>query len=255
MKPWLPSDAIQPAALAPVLSRILRDWSKHWFVTDEASAGAAFQDDWPAAQASTNWRSAGSCASIALNPTVQAAVGSAMLGCAIPHSPVQPRDREIIDCLATVCIDDLLKRVAQLSGEGDADVGPRSEPIDLDACNWWDVSFRSGKRAFKLALSSIAQIRIVKRELPAAPKPELKAVARGLGKQQIGLTADVGRSAIKLAELKDLGVGDIVLLDRLSTEPVDLLIDGFASPLGGMLESIDGQTCILLDSFKDQRNA
>jgi len=71
---------------------------------------------------------------------------------------------------------------------------------------------------------------------------------------KIEVTVDFGRCAIPLPELQGLGEGDVLVLDRSATGAVDLLIEGSASPLKGLLESIDGQTLVRLASSKEHRN-
>jgi flagellar motor switch/type III secretory pathway protein FliN len=253
-KPWLPSDATDPARLAGDIDRVLADWSKHWLKSDQASATPTFQDDWPGANVTAKYRSLPDVASAALTPNAQIAVASAMLGNTILHPSIQPKDRIVVESLAMSAIDDLLGRLAVLAGAKSADAKVAEDPIDLRECNVWDIVFRSGKRAFKLALSGEAQISILKRRLPAPRKPKMLSVKKGLSDQSIQLTVDFGRCAIPLTELQGLGAGDVLVLDNSATGPVDLLIEGSASPLKGVLESIDGQTLVRLASFKEHRD-
>jgi hypothetical protein len=254
-KAWLPSQATDPAEIRAMLDRVLADWSEHWFKTELASATPAFQDDWPDSKAANIWRSIGHTASIALTPNAQLVMVSAMLGCPAPHGPAQPNDRVITEGMASSAADDLLVRIAELAGEKHAEFKPTSGPLVFDDCQWWEISFRSGKRAFKLSLERNALVSIIKRQLAPADKPKLRTIKSALAGQSIELTAEVGRCSISLSDLQDLATGDVIVLDRSSKDPLDLLIDGFASPFGGKLETTDGQASIVLDNFKDYHNA
>jgi len=253
-KPWLPSDATDPARLAPDIDRILADWSKHWLKSDQVSATPSFQDDWPNANATARWRSLPGAASVALTYNAQIAIASAMLGNTVPVGSIQPKDRIVVEGLAVAAIDDLLGRVAVLEGVKDAPAKVIEGPVELSRSKTWEIVLRSGKRAFKLALSEETQIAIVKRRLPARKTPKMVPVKTGLADQSIEVTVDFGRCAIPLPELQGLGEGDVLVLDRSATGAVDLLIEGSASPLKGLLESIDGQTLVRLASSKEHRN-
>lgn len=250
-KPWLPDGATDPAHVAGLLEGALADWSRRWLKSEQAGAAPSFQDDWPGS-GPAKWRSIPGAASVALPSNAQTAIASAMLGCAIPPSSIQANDRTILEGLAVTAIDDLLMRLASLIGTTASK--PIDEPINLDDSQTWEVSFRSGKRAFKLALTKEAQVRIVKAHLAPAAKPRLAKVDRALGKQDIGVSAELGRSTITLSDLRELGTGDVIVLDRLAKDCVDLLIDGSGSPFKGVLECIEGRGVVILENFKDKRH-
>jgi len=254
-KRWLPDDAIDPARFAPSLDAILAEWSRNWFTSEVATASATFQDDWPSAGAMMPWRSVVDVAAVVLTPNVQTAIASAMLGCTVPLGAIQPNDRSVLQSLSATAIDDLLQRLGAAANGEDDRSNPVGEPTDLPDSQTWDVSFRSGKCAFKLALARDAQIAIVKQCLPRPAVPKLTKIHAGLSEQTIHLVADLGRSSLALSDFEDLGVGDVLVLDRTAKDRVNLLIDGSASPFGGRVERVDGQTRILLESFKDHRDA
>src|SRR4051812_9579215 len=97
-KAWLPSGALGSESFGPILERVLKDWSAHWFAGAEASAAPAFQDDWPQ-PSSASWRSIISAASVSLTPGAQASVAGAMLGVSIPQGSLQPNDRPVVESL------------------------------------------------------------------------------------------------------------------------------------------------------------
>jgi len=251
-KPWLPDDALNPDRITPLLDSLLADWSNHWFASEHASASATFQDDWPGGGANMQWRSVPDLASLALTQNLQTALVSAMLGCTIPPGSVQANDREVIGNLATSVIDDLLVRLGGLAGM-DVDVAkPIGEAMGLDDARTWEISFRSGRRAFKIAISRDGLVNIMRRSLPQAVAPKLASVRTGLAEQQVELVADLGRSSVALVDLEDLGVGDILVLERTDADRVELLVNGARSPFGGLLDSVEGQTCVVLKSIKDE---
>lgn len=253
-KAWLPDDATDPARIAGLLDEVLQEWSDHWLKSERATSAPAFQDDWPGAGGAAKSRAIPDVASVVLTPNAQSTIASAMLGCAIPPGSIQPKDRAILERISAAAIDDLLGRIASRSLGRDGQSKAVDEPIELDRPAAWEVSFRSGKRAFKLAISTEAQVAMVKRRLPPPSPARLAALDRGLAEQRIELAVDLGRCALSLGDLRGLGSGDVIVLDRSPEDVAGLLIDGSASPLRGTLESSDGRTQIVLDQFGDQHH-
>jgi flagellar motor switch/type III secretory pathway protein FliN len=246
---WLPPEAISSKRLEPILNHMLGEWSRHWFAGASASAVAAFQDDWPRGKDELGWRSFPQIASLACTLNAKCLVAGAMLGASVPQATLQPGDREVVEDLASSCLDDLLKRVGQLArGRSDGELG--DEPIAIEDCHWWDISLGSRRGALKLAISASAIVAIVKRGFSAPPAPRLGRLGEGLGGQNIDLAADLGRCRISLAELQSLGAGDVLILDRLAEEPVDLLVNGRAVPLKASLEGGDQAVLVLAGAGK-----
>ena len=253
LKPWLPDHATDPARVAGLIDDVLKEWSKHWLKSELASCTPACQHAWPEQVGAARCRTIPEVVSVALTASAPSAVASAMLGCAVPHGSVQARDRAILESLATAAIDDLLERIASLSLAQTPKVV--AEPMEAGRRGTWEVSFRSGKQAFRLAISSEAQVAMIKRRLPPATTPKLAGLDRGLAAQPVELAVDLGRCRIPLSDLQGLGCGDVILLDRCSADAVGVLVDGFASPLRGTLRSTDDLTEVVLDQWRDHHHA
>ena len=244
-KAWLPSDALARDRLEPIVNRVLSEWSEHWFARARASAAPAFQDDWPRANTEAGWRSCLPVASILCTPSAQGLIAGAMLGVNVPQGMLQPSDRDIVEQLATTSLDDLLRRVSRLAtGTSGSEIDERS--IDVEDCSWWDVSLGARKGVFKLAILASAMIEIAKRDLPRATTPALGRLADGLKNQRIEIAADLGRCRVSLAELQEMSVGDVLVLDSSSAEPLDLTINGSRLPLRASLEAGEDATVLVL---------
>lgn len=245
---WLPPDALSSERVRPLLAGIIKDWSGHWFARAEASAASFYQDDWPRRSADAGWRSCSGVASLSLTPLGEVAIAGAMLAANVPQGSIGPSDRQVIEHLAIACADDLLKRIGRIA-LGPSAVPPiEGSPIDLEDCTWWDVSLGARKGVLKLALVGDAALQMIKRQLPKAPTTLIDPVAKGLAKQRVEVAADLGRSRLSLAELEDLAIGDVLVLDRLAAQPVPLLIEGAPSPLRASLESEGERPLLILAS-------
>jgi flagellar motor switch/type III secretory pathway protein FliN len=236
-KAWLPADARSRERIQPLLERALEEWSDHWFASGRASLDPAFQDDWPGRSGDADWRCCPDVASLALTPAAEAAIAGTMLGSNVPLASMQSEDRTVVHHLARACAEDLLLRLARLTRGAGGETPAEADSANFDACSWWDVSVGARKGVLKLALSEEAEVQMVKRQLPSPAKIALESTTRGLARQQVEIEADLGRCEVSLAELEDLAVGDVLVLDTSSADPLALLIGKERSPLRASLEA------------------
>ena len=245
---WLPPDALSSERVGPLIAGIVKDWSDHWFAKAEASVASFYQDDWPRRSADAGWRSCSGVASLSLTPLGEIAIVGAMLATNVPQGSIGPSDRKVIEHLAIACADDLLRRLGKLA------LGPNpippidGSPIDLEDCTLWDISLGARKGVLKLALAGDAALQMIKRQLPKAPTTRIDPLTKGLAKQRVEVAADLGRSRLSLAELEDLAIGDVLVLDRLAAHPVPLLVEGAPSSLRASLESEGERPLLILAS-------
>lgn len=249
MQSWLPESALEQCSPEPLLGRVLQQWSEHWLNDARPELVALYQDDWPLFSASLKWRSSGGHCIAYREPAH--VLASAMLGCSITAATLQPTDRRILESLTTAAVDDLLGRVADISG------GERqllsSSPIDPATCAWWEISLAPGKPAFKLAVDTSALAHMIKSGLPKAEQAALEPVRSGLARQDVRLEAHLGRCSISLAELKELGVGDVLVLDQLSDTPIAVMVDSRPTPFRANLDEIEGRA-VLVVAPKEKSN-
>jgi len=73
---------------------------------------------------------------------------------------------------------------------------------------------------------------------------ELHEARRFLGEKETELSMTIGKAKIKLSELQNLGVGDVVVLDRLLDEPCEVRVGSSDEQLSGILASHRGERAI-----------
>ena len=242
MKSWLPETALEQCSPEPLLQHVVQQWGEHWLVDAKPSLAALYQDDWPLFSASLKWRSFGTQCIAFREPAY--VLASAMLGCSIIPASLQPTDQRILDSLTQTAIDDLLVRIAALGGASLEEIS--SSPIDTSSCAWWEISVAPGKPAFKLAIANSTLMQLIKRELPDVDKLALEPIHAGLARQEVLLGAGIGHCRINLADLKQLGVGDVLVLDRLTETPVDVIVDGRPSPFRATFDEIEGSVLLVV---------
>lgn len=242
MQSWLPPSALEQCSPEPLLAGVLQQWSDHWLVDARPGLVALYQDDWPLFSASLKWRSTGGHCIAYREPAH--VLASAMLGCSIIPATLQPTDRRILEAMTRAAIDDLLRRVGAISGADSQEIS--SSPIDPATCAWWEISLGAGKPVFKLAICTSALAHMIKQALPKAKQAALEPVRSGLGKQDVRLEAHLGCCSISLAELKELGVGDVLVLDQLTETPIAVMVDRRPTPFRATLDEIDGRAALVV---------
>jgi len=247
-KPWLPNEAIEPEALAVPLGRIVRGWSEHWFANAGTSIAPLYQDDWPSSDA-TGWRTLEG-ASIALTAACRCAVASAMLARSILANALQVNDRKLVDRLANECADDLVRRIVP-GGSGGSSERVRGLPIDLDGCSWWQVSVSGARSLFCLAISPETAVWLAKSQLPPPKTNRMGTLRAALGGQQLSVSLDLGRCPIRLAELDSLAAGDVLVMDRSTEDPLELLLNGSRSPIRARIGNTEGRASLVIASKEE----
>lgn len=249
MKSWLPETALEQCPPEPLLARVLQHWSDHWLIDAQPCLAALYQDDWPLFSASLKWRTSGEHCIAYREPAH--VLASAMLGCSIIPATLQATDRRILEAMTRIAIDDLLRRVGEISGTNGQELS--SSSIDPASCAWWEVSLGASKPAFKLAVCTSALAQLIKSGLPKADQAALEPVRSGLAKQDVRLEAYLGRCIINLAELKELGVGDVLVLDQLTDTPITVTVDSQPTPFRATLDEIEGHA-VLVVAPKEKSN-
>ncbi len=212
---WLPADTRPPAALDALFAAPVAAWAAHWFADGqvrtprlERGAGGA-----PA------WRENDAGLAIGMSPDTALAIGAHILG--LSGQARDGADRALMESVAEPCLIDLRDRLAALTGGGGASPvthAPR-----------WSATLRDGL-AFGLSDALFAALCV--RTLPPVTPVPLGSGAQALAAIGVSVGAAVGRAAMRVADLRALEVGDVVVLDHPLADPVPIVVDGRPLPRG-----------------------
>ncbi len=97
----------------------------------------------------------------------------------------------------------------------------------------WDIGFKRSGTSLVLAIHRSAMVRWRKRLMAMAEPPRLVSIATALQSQPVEIGVDLGRGTITLAELEQLAIGDVILLDRSAQGPVTARVAGQPTGLSG----------------------
>lgn len=233
--PWLPIGALQPASFEQALSRLLEDWSSHWFVKAKASGRTRLREIGIASSSALEWLGWGSECGISIDETGRLALAEAMLGRPVPTIPAT--DRPLLDELIDKCLRDL---VARISWEIDRDRSPAMawQPISQLGGICWDIGLRRSGAAASLVIGRPALVRWRKSLAPKQAAPRLGGIFAALKSQPVELGLMLGKGALGLAELENLARGDVVILDSNVAAPLGLTAAGRPTGIGAKLSEM-----------------
>lgn len=225
-RPWLPAEALDYGGLDQALDGALVSWSSRWF------SGAAWRRSPSDAIDVLRpfWTGLVGGVAIGLAPDVRAAVASAMLGGMPAQGFRESNDLRLVEMIANVCLNDLKRRLSQIFGLPANDDWREEELGDLlDGAPTYSATIGApnGRASIQFAVGRDLMVAWTRAGISVVARPvELGSLDRGLGRQTVEVGALVGACALSLTELDALGVGDVLVLDRLLDRPLELAFDG-----------------------------
>lgn len=210
--PWLPTGALEPAHFEQAISRLLEEWSSHWFAKASATGRVRLRDAGVAGLPGPGWRSWGSDCGIGIDEAGRLALAEAMLGRPVPANGVQAHDRPLLEDVTEKCLEDLAGRVCWLI-ERDRVPHMSPHPPAQSGGMIWDISLKRGGPAMQLLIGRPALVRWRKSLAPKANAPRLGGISSGLSQQPVDLHLQLGQGALSFSELQGLCRGDVVILD------------------------------------------
>lgn len=139
------------------------------------------------------------------------------------------RDRALLGQAGWAAFEDLSFRFNDFSGSNTLAGGEQTQRFLLtDRAAGWSAMVSAPQAAL------VRLRRVVTRLGDTIPAPKLSPIAQALARQSITLGALVGTTRLPIGAARDLAVGDVLLFDRATTDPLPLAIDGRATQSGSI---------------------
>lgn len=223
---WLPECALtSPIAVKPVADW-LEGWSREWLISGRLTPSPA-------------WREAGreslgdACRIVAGQDDSGFRVSSradtlpllagAMLGHTITDRDMRtPGDRIVIGDLVKSAIEDLTGRLgASLPG------GAQPAPAGLEAEYCLPLFLDGGPEILAITARRSIVTGLARRyAAPPRSRPEPGERSQAIARQEIGISAIIGRTRLGLRDLERLGVGDVITLGTRADRPLEISMGG-----------------------------
>lgn len=239
VRDWLPANAFSEEAIRAVLCNTVANWSACWFARATAEISAVRTGE--LAPAADPKQLVVSCkhTKAQLSGVGKRHLLQASLGVDLSAQLLWETDRHVLDTFLEEAAKDLVDRIDAALNAGDACDGGTYAALD--------ISFGLNE-ALKVyipdhLLVAVLKVGYGKPRTGSAPTSRLD----GLRRTRLSAFGFVGRAELPISEARDIGVGDVLVLDRSLDEPVELRLPGVDQPLArGKLCCDDGQFSIQL---------
>ncbi|WP_324740470.1 FliM/FliN family flagellar motor C-terminal domain-containing protein [Tsuneonella sp. CC-YZS046] len=236
---WLPECALtSPIAVKP-MADWLDEWSRAWLVSGRLTPAPAWKearrDTWSDTGGTTQWQD-DSGFRVSSRAETQHLLAGAMLGHAITDRDIRtPGDRMVIGDLVKAAIKDLSDKLdAKLQGALPTPAGEAEYclPIFLDAGP--EILAITARRSIVTGLAR-------RYAGPPRSRPEPGERSQALARQEIGLSAIIGRTRLGLRDLERLGIGDVITLGTPTDRPLDVSMGGISCSSAAASLALQGE--------------
>lgn len=244
-KSWLPDEALCGGAIERELRSVAGAWSEAWFARQlvgllDPPIHAYGRP--PEADEDMNCRVHPDGLAIAMPATAGREFAGLMLDFNVESGPLRPADRLLLDRLGERCIADLCDRLGSAFGFVDSDWREADAVPAQSNASFYRLGLTAGVTLLHIAVETPAAVALIKSRTHVTPKPApLQPIQAALKQQQVALSGRLGGCAISLADLAALAPGDVVVLDREVDQPLELAVEGRASPGRCTAEQADGR--------------
>jgi len=236
-KDWLPAEAFSEEAVRAALAETVERWSRRW-LREGAAAVAAVHPAGIAEPSSQSRLVTGTIAHAELTGRGKRALVEASLDVELAGQTLSEGDHAVLEAFAGAAMQDI---VALL------DENFRGDPED-DGARLRIVLSLAGAELLAVTLPRHVLVPAMRGRLGAprtgkdAPKSRLGA----LGSTKVTAEAVLGQVELALGDLHALGVGDVVILDRMLQDPVELRLSAGQPIARGKLSRNAGRVAIQL---------
>lgn len=212
---WLPEKSVTDTRLADPFSKIFSEWCKQWY----SSGNWQVSDHWSrkagASDCSTVAFEIKSGVSCYISERSKALISGAMLGLPLEKGKPQSADAYLVTALADRALSDLEERLAatQLPEQATgnrvrASKGPEDLAYEIS------VGGKLGPTAISLRASREFLVRFAQSFSPS-PRPlsTLVNCYEALRESEVSVGAKIGVARLKLSQVHELGIGDVIAFD------------------------------------------
>jgi hypothetical protein len=244
---WLPSGALGGGAVERLLAETSAKWSDHWFarrLMRRVGECASLDRSELGRIRDLQLRYVEGGLALALEDDARLVIARMMLDEPADRAAQTEADEALVEKLATACVDDLCTRLALAFGLGRTPAWRRGGVDALpfaEACVF-ALGPSDNAPTIRVLVGHELAAGIVRSSARPGRKPApLRPLAEALGRQDIGLSAVVGRCELSLADFAGLSPGDVLVLDAATGGTLPLAIDGVARSGRCAVEQENGQ--------------
>jgi len=229
VREWLPWGVLNHDAVQETIEQVIAQWDAQWFTTpyvEVAGAESATTDARPEGDGA-GWRVYRTMIAVRAGRAALSRMVSRALDMRADATGPTEADRYVLEGLEERILESLAEALeARFGIGGQARPEPErlADPFHGDGGLIVPLVDPSGRDLLTLAIPGEAVFRHIKASFGRATgkTPVLRPLAEALAGVSIPLEAQVGRVELTLAELNELAVGDVLVLDRRLEQAVDI---------------------------------
>lgn len=237
---WLAASVLQSDQASRLVASLVGEWSRDWIGTGAwratgswASADITLGDEWAALRQSDG-------VSILGNAKSMVKLARAILGTG--EQPANSRDLKLMRRLAGAALDDFTDRLRSAGFR--ADDKPQGNGGETE----WVIAIEGGgEGALKLLCSQECLAAVARQTFARTRLPALTARRSvGVDNLETHVGALLGRARLSIDALRSLEVGDVLVLDRPTADPLEMIVAGRPTRLRGNISDHHGQFALKL---------
>jgi flagellar motor switch/type III secretory pathway protein FliN len=217
---WLPREAFTEEAVRPVLDRALLAWSERWFVQARAAI-IAVQSGSEKPRVAQSLQIKGDTSQAELSGRGKRVLLEAALGIDLSGLTLTECDHRVLDEFALAAVKDLLTALDALAQGGD---GP-------SLCVTLGFDGREMVSVVLPANALIPAMKVAMNGVRGCDAP-LKSRIEGLKPSKLIVQGLLGTAEVGLNDLRDLAIGDVVVLDNSLKSLIELKLSDNGQCIG-----------------------
>jgi flagellar motor switch/type III secretory pathway protein FliN len=228
---WLPFDALTSPAITSAFEPAISAWSKRWFGDRPFELTRVRpQSGRPSLKsAKTEWRAFGHGIFIDWSEKTQLLFAEQGLHISTVQHKLSADDKGLMLALSHRILDDLVNALVDIVGhEAESNLtGNSTHPYGSDGGLELQIQSVSDGAIIMAGISSGALTRLRKKQCGhhMPKKMQTASVVDILGLAVVGYAAEIGRANMSAFELQNMVEGDVVVLNRPLTVPLDMLAE------------------------------
>jgi hypothetical protein len=237
VREWLPPGALAGAAVRATVSKCVEKWAERWFMTGDVSlariepmqAGSALPRATSFARALSRGpeSNAGNDLQLVLSTDGENLITLHALNRSA-GDPVTDADRPLLNSFARRVTDDLMAEFTRLL---DMDV-ERPDHSRQGFAAALRIADSRGRNLLSLNLSPRAAKALIKRSIGSVPSTDVVPLAVACDRAEISVRMRVGGMHLNAQSIRELSIGDVVVLDRLIADGMELVVGDRESAFG-----------------------
>lgn len=253
---WLPIDIAAREVVQSAIGRAIADWSTLWFPRPHVGvSGFKATRNAPRDEANgAGWKIYRSTVAVSCPQRSASWLVGWALDAQLDQLILKKADRRLLELFERTLIEDLAHKVELALGiESEAQLQPRSvrQPFDRRGGVTVSLSEDLGAPLLLLAVPLQALLPLCRTSMSPARREvsTMACFAQALGAADLTIEANLGHADVPVAELLALAPGDVLVLNRGLTDPIDVALAGHETAFArAKLIDFEGQMGLALQT-------